>query len=225
MVGDREAPGKPVAEPWMTTAADYESWYATPRGRWIADTEFALMLKMLRPDAGATVLDVGSGTGHFSRRLAALDLDVVSVDPDMGMLAYARSADDTIPAIGADARALPFADSTFDYCIAITSLCFVEPPARALAEMWRVCRQGAFLGLLNRRSVLHAKKRGHGGYRGARWDTRRSVQGWTAALRPRPSVACASAVFLPGGRRLARQVESWLPSRLLWGGFLAVMLR
>lgn len=209
----------------MTTAADYEGWYATPRGRWIADAEFALMLKMLRPDAGATVLDVGSGTGHFSRRLAALDFNVVGVDPDMAMLAYARSADDTIPAVGADARALPFPDSTFDYCTANTSLCFVEPPAQALAEMWRVCRQGVFLGLLNRRSALHASKRGHGGYRGARWDTRRSVEAWTAALHPRPSVTYASAVFLPSGRWLARRVEPWVPSHLLWGGFLAAMLR
>jgi ubiquinone/menaquinone biosynthesis C-methylase UbiE len=224
-VHNPEVPLKSVAERRITTAEEYESWYATPRGRWIADAEFALMLKMLHPTAQAAILDVGSGTGHFSRRLAALGSRVVEVDPDIGMLTYARGADGTLPGVAADARALPFADSSFDYCIAIASLCFIQPPAQALAEMWRVCRLGVFLGLLNQRSVLHAKKRDRGGYRGARWDTPRSVKAWTAALHPRPSVTCASAIFLPGGHWLARQVESWLPSRLLWGGFLAVVLR
>ncbi|MEJ2345544.1 MAG: class I SAM-dependent methyltransferase [Gammaproteobacteria bacterium] len=121
----------------------------------------------------------------------------------------ARSGDATPSAVGADARALPFADGTFDYCIAVTSLCFVEPPARALAEMWRVCREGVFLGLLNRRSVLYAKRRGRGGYRGARWDTRGSVEAWAAALHPRPTVAYAGAVFLPGCRRACWGAGFW----------------
>jgi hypothetical protein len=34
-----------------------------------------------------------------------------------------------------------------------------------------------------------------------------------------------SAIFLPGGDALARAAETALPNVLLWGGFLAVLLR
>jgi hypothetical protein len=42
--------------------AAYEAWYHTPRGGWIGDREFALLQNMLRPEAGASLLDAGCGT-------------------------------------------------------------------------------------------------------------------------------------------------------------------
>jgi protein-L-isoaspartate O-methyltransferase len=43
--------------------ADYDAWYDTPRGRWIGDTEYALAARLLAPQAGDSLLDVGCGTG------------------------------------------------------------------------------------------------------------------------------------------------------------------
>lgn len=208
----------------IEAAERYEAWYHTPRGRWIADTEFELMLRLLRPAAGASLLDVGSGTGQFSRRFAQSGLAVVSLDPALDMLAVGRRNVPELPCVRGTALALPFRDQAFDYVAAVTSLCFVEPPARALAEMWRVCRCGVILGLLNRRSLLYRFKHDRGGYRGARWDRLSDVIRWCETLDPQPHMQSLSGVFLPGGGWLARRLEGCLPATLPWGGFLAVAL-
>lgn len=205
-------------------AEDYEAWYATPRGRWIAETECALMLQLLQPQAGSSLLDVGSGTGQFSRRFAQAGLAVVSLDPATDMLTVARRRVPELPTVRGTALDLPFPDASFDYAAAVTSLCFVEPPARALAELWRVSRRGVILGLLNRNSLLYRFKHGRGGYRGARWDRLSEVRRWCADLDPQPHIMSATGVFLPGGGRLARRFEDRLPATLPWGGFLAVAL-
>lgn len=208
--------------------AAYEAWYHTPRGRWIAGREAGLMLRLLRPQSGASLLDAGCGTGHFSRRFARAGLRVAGVDPDPAMLVYARahSAGLDLDYVRADARALPFPDASFDYTAAVTSLCFVPDPVRALQELWRVSRRGLVLGLLNRRSLLWRHKQGRGGYGGARWDDWREVRQWLAALKPPPaSQRHRTAIFLPGGGVPSRLAELSLPGVLPWGGFLAVLLR
>ena len=202
----------------------YESWYFTRRGRWVARREFSLMMRLLRPHAGRTLLDVGSGTGYFSRRFAASGLHVTGLDPDPGMLAFARGRGGNVSYVQGDVRALPFASAAFDYCAAVTSLCFVPDPARALAAMWRVCRRGLVLGLLNRHSLLYLFKRGRGGYRGARWDSVEEVRGWCRQLRPEPDLHLATAIWLPRGVWLAQRVEALLPEQWTGGGFLAVVL-
>jgi len=209
----------------MTDPARYEAWYHSGRGAWIGDAEFAVMMALLRPRPGATLLDVGSGTGYFSRRFVAAGLRVTGVDPNTEAVRYARALGSAEGHAAGTALALPFVDEAFDYSAAVTSLCFVDDPARALAEMWRVSRKGVVLGLLNYRSLLYRRKRGIGGYQGARWDTQQEIDRWIESLAPRPlALQRGSAVFLPGGGWPARLLERVLPSRLPWGGFLAVCL-
>ena len=204
--------------------AAYDAWYATRRGDWIAEREFSLLWRLMRPNPGASLLDVGCGTGHFSRRFAAAGLPVTGVDPDAAALAYARSRDG-VTYVRADARALPYAASSFDWVTAVTSLCFVEQPQRALAEAWRVAKRGVALGLLHRHSLLYVQKRGRGAYAGARWDTAAEVRGWTSVLAPVPRrLRAGCAVFLPSGGRAARLAEVLMPARIELGGFLAVIM-
>jgi len=205
--------------------ASYEAWYHTSRGRWIGQREFALLEKLLSPRSGASLLDVGCGTGYFSRRFAATGLQVTGVDPDPAMLAVARQQGTGIGYVEGDAQALPFAAAVYEYASAVTSLCFVPDPQRALQEMWRVARRGVVLGVLNRRSLLYYRKRRGPGYAGARWDDRDRVAAWLRELRPAPArVQFGTAVLLPGGGTLARRLEPWLAPWLPWGGFLAVGL-
>ncbi|MDH3560127.1 MAG: class I SAM-dependent methyltransferase, partial [Gammaproteobacteria bacterium] len=122
--------------------------------------------------------------------------------------------------------ALPFADASCDYCAAVTSLCFVPEPAAALRELWRVCRHGMVLGLLNRQSLLYRRKHERGGYRGARWDTAARARAWARDLAPPPrGLQLRYAIFLPGGSGMAQVVERLLPASVPAGGFLAVHIR
>lgn len=63
------------------TPADYDAWYDTPRGSWIGAREFALMADLLGAHSGETLLDIGCGTGWFSRRFAReAGLSVTGID-------------------------------------------------------------------------------------------------------------------------------------------------
>ncbi|TCK17730.1 methyltransferase family protein [Thiogranum longum] len=210
-----------------TGPAAYEAWYHAPRGQWIAEREFTLLKSLLRPEAGASLLDVGCGTGYFSRRLSRPGLSVTGIDPDPEALEFAGMQGEAVHYLQGSALELPFPDNAFDYTTAVTSLCFVDDPIAALQEMWRVTRRACVLGLLNRHSLLYRRKKGQGSYSGARWDTPGEVlKTWVPVLAPTPGeIILRSAVFLPQGSLIARWCEQLTPNTLLLGGFLAVGLR
>ncbi|MGE5242571.1 MAG: class I SAM-dependent methyltransferase [Bacteroidota bacterium] len=204
---------------------EYEAWYQSARGSWIAACEFGLMMRLLAPPAGSTLLDVGCGTGHFSRRFAAAGLRVTGLDPDAAMLEHACRLDGGVDYLRGTATALPLPDGAYNCVTAVTSLCFIADAPGALREMWRVARRAVLLGLLNRHSLLYRQNRGRGAYRGARWDTPAEARRWARQLEPAPRVTIRSAIFLPGGDAFARAAEAVLPGVLSWGAFLAVVLR
>lgn len=205
--------------------ADYDAWYDTPRGRWVGDAEFALAARLLEAKPGDSLLDVGCGTGWFSRRFAQLKLQVTGLDPNAEWLAYARAH--SAPAIRwveGDARALPFPDASFDHVLSIAALCFVKDERRAVAEIVRVAKRRFAIGWLNRNSLLHREKGrggGSGAYRGARWHTEAEARKFFTGL-PVRNLKLRSAIFLPSGTRLARGVEQCIPSVSPWGGMLLV---
>lgn len=203
--------------------AAYDAWYESDRGRWIAGIELRLLNRLLAPRSGSTLLDVGCGTGHFTRGFGRLGLEVTGLDTDPTALRFARGRN-AARFVGGDARRLPFADRSFDHCIAVTSLCFVDDPPLAVAEMWRVARHGIALGLLNRSSLLYRRKAGRGAYRGARWDRCGEARRWISTLPDVGPVGCRWAVFDPSGTRAARMIERLLPASIPLGGFLALVV-
>lgn len=204
-------------------AADYDAWYDTPRGRWIGETEFGLAARLLAASPGDSLLDVGCGTGWFTRRFARERLRVTGLDADPEWLGYARAhSDPDIRWIEGDARRLPFADAAFDHVLSIAALCFIGDERQAVAEIVRVTRHRFVIGWLNRASPLYRRKGmqgGSGAYRGARWHTAAEVRAFFAGL-PVRGLKLRSAVFLPSGTGLARCVEKTLPAVLPWGGML-----
>jgi len=210
----------------MATADEYERWYHTPRGRWIGDTEFQTIVALLRAEPGATLLDVGCGTGYFTRRLAAeCRLAVTGLDPNADWLAYARARGGGSEryCLGRAER-LPFADRSFDYAVSITALCFVDDVRAAIREMARVTRRRLVVGMLNRRSLLYGEKGRHGGsgaYRGARWHTAEELRAQLEGL-PLGDATVRSAIFLPRGGPVSRTVERLTPGLLPFGAFLAM---
>ena len=202
----------------------YDAWYQTAKGRWIGEQEFLTLLKLFTAKEGHTLLDVGSGTGYFSERFQQAGLQVTGLEPDPTMIDFARAKEKPIKYIEADACALPFADNSFDYCAAVTSLCFVAEPEQALTEMWRVSRKSVILGLLNRQSLLYYMKRNSKGYQGARWDRLKIVRQWANQLRPAAKQDFRSSIWLPGGGKISKLVENLAPERTAFAGFLAIVL-
>jgi ubiquinone/menaquinone biosynthesis C-methylase UbiE len=104
----------------------------------------AVFLDWLAPPTGAHWLDVGCGTGLFT----GLILDtrspatVFAIDPAAGQIEHARRKPTAQRAnfqVG-DARALPFADGTFDVVASALVINFIPDRPRALSEMRRVTR-------------------------------------------------------------------------------------
>jgi len=206
-------------------AATYDAWYETSRGNWIGETEYQLLCRLLAPVPGDSLLDVGCGTGYFTRRFARDDLLATGIDPDARMLRFAAGHSAAgEPYLFGDARALPFPARSFDLCVSITALCFIQEQSRALAEMLRVTRRRFAIGLLNRQSLLYLQKGRTGdvgAYRGAHWHTETEVRRLFTGL-PVARLRLRTAVFLPGGNRFAQLCERMLPNQLPWGSFLVV---
>ncbi|MBD3609019.1 MAG: class I SAM-dependent methyltransferase [Gammaproteobacteria bacterium] len=203
--------------------ASYDQWYDTPRGSWIARCESRLLLTLATVMDGS-LLDIGAGTGHFSRMFSHHGLEVTALDPSAVMLNYARQRYSASYYVQARAEQLPFPSKSYDYCSAITSLCFVPKPEQALKEMWRVCRKGVLLGLLHHPSLLYLLKADTAGYAGARWDRYQDIQKWADNLMPPPKIRHGYAIHLPSGNSVARLLESIMPIHTPTGGFLAVYL-
>jgi ubiquinone/menaquinone biosynthesis C-methylase UbiE len=150
-------PEEPVFDEQV--ASHYEAWYETPEGRHADTLEKASLRQVLESFPQArSVLEVGCGTGHFTRWLREQGLAAVGLDLSREMLAEAQTLDGLL-LVRADAHRLPFADGAFDLVALVTALEFLDRPQQALLEALRVTRRGLVLGVLNRWSLLGLKRR------------------------------------------------------------------
>ncbi len=141
-------------------APRYEAWYGGRKGRRVDRAERTLIDWLLARLPGTErILEVGCGTGHFSRYLTLRSLWVVGVDRSPSMLAMLRQGDPRIPRVQAGAQSLPFRDRAVDAALFVTALEFLEGPKRALAEAVRVSRRGLMLLVLNRWSLGGVSRR------------------------------------------------------------------
>lgn len=204
----------------------YEAWYDSPRGQWIGNVEYSLLKSLLQPKPESSLLDIGCGTGHFTR-LFAHDTRglVIGLDPNEEWLSYANARSRNGERyVAGRAEALPFPNQSFDFTVSVTALCFVSGQEQALRELVRVTRRRFVLGLLNRHSLLYLKKGlrgGTGGYEGAHWHTPAEIRALFAAVAV-DNLILRTAIVLPRGGAFARAVELCWPQGSLLGGFLAV---
>ena len=136
---------------WSENAEEY----IDEHGAFLGDADFRWCPEGLREEdagllgdvAGRRVLEVGAGAGQCSRWLAGRGAHVLATDVAPGMVAQSAALDRRtgrhVPAVVADARALPLADASVD--VAFTSfgaIAFVPDAARVHAEVARVLRPG-----------------------------------------------------------------------------------
>ncbi len=201
-------------------AAEYNAWYDTPRGRWIGETEFRLARHLLAPQPSDTLVDVGCGTGWFTRRFAEEGCIATGLDINGSWLAFAREQNGANTAwVEGDASCLPFPERQFDLAVSIAALCFVADERKAVSEVVRVTKRRFAIGWLNRSSLLYRAKAGHGAYKGAHWRTRSEVRSLFDGL-PVHGLVIRSAVFLPSGQIVAELLEDVVPGWLPWGAIL-----
>ncbi len=157
-------------------ALRYERWYETA-GQTADVREKKLLARLLRTfPAARSILEIGCGTGHFTRWFSAQGYGVVGIDASPAMLVEAKRRD-TIPYILGDAHHLPFDDQCFDIVSFVTTLEFLADPERALREALRVARRGLLLGVLNRHSLFTRRyRRTHkASWQGVRFFTPREL--------------------------------------------------
>ncbi len=120
-------------------AADYDA----VRGSDALDRDywFAGLAKVGRVHRGDRILDLGAGTGRFSR-LAAEVGAVVAADASLDMLSRARGKG-PFARIRADAHSLPFDADAFDVTLLVMILHQLADVPRALREVARVSRRVA----------------------------------------------------------------------------------
>lgn len=160
-------------------AESYDDWYATPKGSRIARAEDALLGQLLASFQGVhSALDIGCGTGHFTRWLASQGLEATGLDPSAAMLAVARERSPGIHYLQGTAEALPFADRSFDLAAFVTSLEFVADQERALLEAARVAHRGLLLGVLNLASPLGVYRKALSRFRPSRYRHARFFTPW-----------------------------------------------
>ena len=124
----------------------YEAWFARHEAAYLSEL---LAVRALLPWSGRG-LEIGVGSGRFAAPLGIQ----VGVDPAPAMLALAAARG--IEVVVGTAEQLPFPPARFDYALVVTTLCFVDSPARMLADAHRVLKPNGSLviGFIDRDSPL-----------------------------------------------------------------------
>ncbi|MEA2466133.1 MAG: hypothetical protein QOJ57_259 [Thermoleophilaceae bacterium] len=130
------------------------AWFGAYRDFWWNADHLELCARRLRFDEVGSVLDVGSGVGHWGMLLAHVlpgDARVTGVDREPAWTeeatrrAAAGGLADRFGYMTGEAEALPFEDDSFDLVTCQTLLVHVADVVRAVREMMRVTRPGGLV--------------------------------------------------------------------------------
>jgi len=133
-------------------AKNYDRYYQTGIGKFVDRVEKALIRKYLNQIFSCEMLELGCGTGHWTRFFCEEGFQVTAIDESGAMLEQARMKN--IPNadfLKADAASLPFEDQRFSVISSVTMFEFVENVDRILDEIDRLLKPGGYLvaGWLN----------------------------------------------------------------------------
>ena len=129
-----------------TGFADGADTYAASRPAYPGEALDWLRDRMgIGPDS--RVVEVGAGTGLFTRLLVETGATILATDPVAEMLAHLASSAPGVATAIATAEALPVAAESVDAVICATAFHWFATP-QTLAEFRRILRPGGTLGLI-----------------------------------------------------------------------------
>jgi ubiquinone/menaquinone biosynthesis C-methylase UbiE len=119
-----------------------EIWnWESPAGKLRWKRRVQMLSGHLRP--GMTILEIGCGTGYFTRELTQRGADIIAIDvsPDLLEIAKAKSSAPNVRYEIQNASALTYSDATFDSVVGSSILHHLEIE-EALREIHRVLKHG-----------------------------------------------------------------------------------
>jgi SAM-dependent methyltransferase len=144
-----------AAEGFGRAAANYE------RGRpGYPEAAVEWLVSSLGIGPGTTVVDLGAGTGKFTRMLRPTGARIIAIEPVPAMRKELERAVRGVEILDGTAEAIPCSDASADAITAAQAFHWFAT-SRALSEMHRVLREGGGLGLIwNRRDQRDALQAG-----------------------------------------------------------------
>lgn len=213
-------------------AAAYDKWFNRDTNRRTLDLECRLMVDMLKPAPGETILDIGCGTGKSLLPFVEMGLDTTGVDASPYMLDIAAENLRHRAAFHrGHAEDLPFEDNSFNHACIFTTLEFVDRPQKAVEEACRVAKDRLFIGFLNRYAITGIQRRVKGVFAETIYNKARFFSIWEIKKLVQSSignvpVSWRTACRIPGyPNRLANKLEtSKLIQRSPFGAFAGVVV-
>ncbi|MDY7018634.1 MAG: class I SAM-dependent methyltransferase [Chloroflexota bacterium] len=135
-----------IIEPFEQHYIEYENWFE--KNRFAYQSELAA-IKGFIPNHKRGI-EIGMGTGRFATPLGV----EIGIDPSAKMREIAKSYG--LEVYGAVAEALPFSDSSFDFALMVTTICFLDDVEAALKEVYRIVKPAGSLiiGFIDKNSPL-----------------------------------------------------------------------
>ena len=128
----------------MIDPSEYARWRERYLGALTERIEEAVVFDLAAAVRGKRVLDLGCGDGTYSIAASQTGALVTGLDISKDMLEAARRRATAIGAsvewCRASAESIPYGSETFDVVLAVTILCFLREPQRAIREVYRYRR-------------------------------------------------------------------------------------
>ncbi|WP_319507767.1 class I SAM-dependent methyltransferase [uncultured Methanolobus sp.] len=136
----------PRIEPFERYTFRYENWFE--ENKLIYESELRALQANIPPHTRG--LEIGVGSGRF-----AVPLDIrFGIDPSPKMTHIARRRG--MQVLYGVAEKLPFADSSFDLVLMVTTICFLDNVEYAFKEVLRILTPGGcfIIGFIDKNSTL-----------------------------------------------------------------------
>lgn len=164
-------------------ASEYDTYYRTETGKTVDNIEKEIVSAHLKELPKTNWLELGCGTGHWTKFFIDSGFQITAVDNSEAMLEIARSKNlENVEFIYADASQLPFPKNHFSGIVSITMLEFVDDLEKVLNETDRVLKPGGtlVLGCLNALSEPGKNKNNDPVFQHARFFTPNEITGMLA---------------------------------------------